>query len=163
VRGATVLLLPDPLPFKPDPQTIRSQRSGEEGGSAFGDLAPGRYRVLILTDAERASQGDVEFLRRRSADGGTVEVTAGQAVAVKASGCRQIDRPGGAPALHSTQSSDSHVARPVRSRSLYAGVAPGVARNCPLSWAGQKYRRIRAGLVSALNFHPSAKLDHAGE
>jgi hypothetical protein len=83
VRGATVVLLPDPLPNKPDPETIKSQQSGDDGGFVFSDLAPGRYRAFVLTDADRARQGDPEYLRQRAAGAERIEATAGQAARVE--------------------------------------------------------------------------------
>jgi hypothetical protein len=79
VRGAIVLLLPDPLPAKPDPETLKTQQSREDGGFAFNDLAPGKYRALVLTDEDRTREGDVEYLRQRATGAAATEVTAGQA------------------------------------------------------------------------------------
>lgn len=78
VRDATVLLVPDPLPAKPDPETLKTQQSGADGGFAFNDLAPGKYRALVLTDEDRTREGDVEYLRRCAMGAEAVEVTAGQ-------------------------------------------------------------------------------------
>ena len=83
VRGATVLLLPEPLPAKPNPETLKTQQSREDGGFAFSDLAPGRYRVLALTDEDQTKKGDPEYLRQRATGAETVEVTAGQAERVE--------------------------------------------------------------------------------
>lgn len=79
VRDATVLLLPDPLPAKPDPETLKTQQSAADGGFAFNDLAPGKYRALVLTDEDRTREGDVEYLRQRAVGAEAVEVAAGQA------------------------------------------------------------------------------------
>ena len=81
VRGAHVLLLPDPLPDKLGPEIIRTEDSGEGGSFAFRNLAPGRYRALVLADAELASEGDPEYLRQR-VGGEVIEVAAGQTARV---------------------------------------------------------------------------------
>lgn len=82
VRGATILLLPDPLPQKPDPETLRTQTSGQNGRFSFTDLAPGKYRAVLLKDGDRPQQGDVNFLRQLASDTEPIEVTAGQATRV---------------------------------------------------------------------------------
>lgn len=83
VRDAIVLLLPEPLSAKPDPETLKTQQSVGDGGFTFGDLAPGKYRVLVLTDEDQTREGDVEYLRQRAAGAEVVEVAAGQAARVE--------------------------------------------------------------------------------
>jgi hypothetical protein len=83
VRGAEVVLLPDPLPDKVAPEVIQTQESGQDGSFAFRNLAPGKYRLLLLTEADRAGEGDPEYLRQRSADVDAIEVTAAQVARVE--------------------------------------------------------------------------------
>ena len=83
VRGAEVVLLPDPLPDKVAPEVIQTQESGQDGSFAFRNLAPGKYRLLLLTEADRAGKGDPEYLRQRSMDVDAIEVTAAQVVRVE--------------------------------------------------------------------------------
>ena len=78
VRGVSVLLMPDPLPDKVAPEVIQVQESGDDGGFAFRNLAPGKYRALVLTGANRDRQGDVAYLRDQM--GEAIEVQAGQSV-----------------------------------------------------------------------------------
>ena len=81
MHGASVLLMPDPLPDKVAPEVIQVQESGMDGGFAFRNLAPGKYRALVLTGADRDRQGDVAYLRDQGA-GEAIEVQAGQSVVV---------------------------------------------------------------------------------
>ncbi len=83
VRGAEVVLLPDPLPEKVGPEVIQTHQSGDDGGFAFRNLAPGKYRALVLRDADLASEGDPDSLRQRAAGVEAIEVAAGQMVRVE--------------------------------------------------------------------------------
>ncbi len=83
VRGAVVVLLPNILPDKVERESILALESGEDGGFVFRDLAPGKYRAFVLTEADSARQGDVEYLRRRANEVEATEVTAGQSVRIE--------------------------------------------------------------------------------
>lgn len=83
VRGAEVVLLPDPLPEKVGPEVVQTRQSGEDGGVAFRNLAPGRYRALVLREGDLAGEGDPDYLRQRAAGAEAIEVMAGQVVRVE--------------------------------------------------------------------------------
>jgi hypothetical protein len=78
VRGASVVLLPDPLPDKVAPGVVRVETSGDDGSFAFRDLSPGKYRALVLTGSNRAYEGDPGYLREQAARVDAFEVRAGQ-------------------------------------------------------------------------------------
>jgi hypothetical protein len=48
VRGAWVALLPNPLPNRISPTTIRYANSGDGGTFIFKDVAPGMYQAVVL-------------------------------------------------------------------------------------------------------------------
>jgi hypothetical protein len=81
--GASVVLLPEPLADKVDPSAIRTQKSADDGSFTFVNLGPGRYRALVLTDADHEGQGDPNYLRQRAAGAEAIEVTGGQSVRVE--------------------------------------------------------------------------------
>jgi len=81
VRGALVALLPDALPDKISPTTIRYAESGDGGTFVFKDVAPGRYRVVVLNREEDVQGGD-DGLRERAAKAEAIEVRAGQSVSI---------------------------------------------------------------------------------
>lgn len=81
VRGATVALLPDPLPVKVSPATIQYAESGESGAFVFKDVAPGMYRAVVLLGDEDVHGSD-SGLRERAAKAEALEVRAGQSVSV---------------------------------------------------------------------------------
>jgi hypothetical protein len=78
VRGAQVLLLPDPLPDLAGPAAIRMEESGEDGGFAFRDIAPGRYRAVVLRAPDGSDGSDVGQLRELAARAEGFEVRAAQ-------------------------------------------------------------------------------------
>jgi hypothetical protein len=78
VRGAEVVLLPDPLPDKVGPEVIQTHQSGDDGGFAFRNLAPGKYRALILREGDLFGEGNPDYLRQRAAGVEAIEVMAGQ-------------------------------------------------------------------------------------
>jgi Carboxypeptidase regulatory-like domain len=80
VRGAEVVLLPDPLPDKVGPEVVQTRQAGDDGGVSFRNLAPGKYRALVLSHADLAGEGDPDYLRQRAADVEAIEVGAGQVV-----------------------------------------------------------------------------------
>jgi Carboxypeptidase regulatory-like domain len=80
--GVDVVLLPDPFPLKIDPAFIRTQKSAEDGSIAFVDLAPGKYRALVLAEADSDGPGDRDYLRQRAAAAEAIEVEAGQSTRV---------------------------------------------------------------------------------
>jgi hypothetical protein len=82
VRGASVALLPDPLPDKIGPDAIRTAESGNDGAFVFRDVAPGNYRALVLTAADRSHERDAGYLRDLAAKADRIEVRAGQSVSV---------------------------------------------------------------------------------
>jgi hypothetical protein len=82
VRGVSVVLLPDPLPDKVAPGEVRVETSGDDGSFAFRDLAPGKYRALVLTGSDRAYEGDPGYLREQAERVDSFEVRAGQLVNV---------------------------------------------------------------------------------
>jgi hypothetical protein len=82
VRGATVLLLPDPLPQKVGPSAVRTGESGDDGACVFGDVAPGNYRSMVLPASSPAYESDVGYLRQGAASADPFEVRAGQAVSL---------------------------------------------------------------------------------
>jgi hypothetical protein len=82
VRGVSVVLLPDPLPDKVAPGVVRVETSGDDGSFAFRDLAPGKYRALVLTRSDRGDEGDVSRLRDQAAGVDSFEIRAGQLVNV---------------------------------------------------------------------------------
>ncbi len=81
VRGATVALLPDPLPDKVSPATIQYAESGQSGTFVFKDVAPGMYRAVVLVGDEDVHGSD-SGLRERAAKAEALEVRAGQSVSV---------------------------------------------------------------------------------
>jgi Carboxypeptidase regulatory-like domain len=83
VRGAEVVLMPDPLPEKVAPEVVQTRESGVDGSVAFRNLAPGTYRALVLREADRAGEGDPEYLRQRAAGAEAIEVAAGQVARVE--------------------------------------------------------------------------------
>lgn len=83
VPGATVFLLPDPLPDRPDPTTIKTGQSAKDGSFTFADLAPGHYRAFTLPASDDPRQGDPDYLRQIAAGVESVEVTAGQSARVE--------------------------------------------------------------------------------
>ncbi len=82
VRGASVVLLPDPFPDEVAPGVVRVEKSGDDGAFVFRDLAPGKYRALVLTGSDLAYEGDPGYLREQAASGDPFEVRAGQLVNV---------------------------------------------------------------------------------
>jgi hypothetical protein len=83
VRGAEVVLMPDPLPEKVAPEVVQTRDSGEDGGVVFRNLTPGKYRALVLREADLAGEGDPDFLRQRAAVVEAIDVAAGQVVRVE--------------------------------------------------------------------------------
>ena len=82
VRGATVALLPDPLPEKIGPNTIRFTQSAGGGGFAFKDVAPGNYRAFVVK-GELDTGGSHSSLDAFAARGEAVEVKPGEAAVVE--------------------------------------------------------------------------------
>ena len=82
VRGAFVALLPDPLPDKVGPSVIRTGESGNDGACVFRDVAPGKYRVVVLPGSDTAYGSDVGYLREQAAKADAFEVRAGEAANV---------------------------------------------------------------------------------
>jgi hypothetical protein len=78
LKGAEVILLPDPVPDKAGPAAILAEDSGDDGGFVFRNLAPGNYRAVVLTPAEQASEGDMVYLGAQAARADPIEVRAGQ-------------------------------------------------------------------------------------
>lgn len=82
VRGAKAVLIPDPLPEKVGPEVVQTRESGEDGGVVFRNLAPGKYRALVLGETDLAGEGDPEYLRQR-AGAEVIEIAAGQVARVE--------------------------------------------------------------------------------
>ncbi|MGA3241848.1 MAG: carboxypeptidase regulatory-like domain-containing protein [Bryobacteraceae bacterium] len=82
VRGVSVVLLTDPLPDQVAPGMVRVEEAGDDGSFAFHDLAPGKYRALVLTRPDRAYEGDPGYLREQAERVDSFEVRAGQLVNV---------------------------------------------------------------------------------
>jgi len=83
VRGAAVALLPDPLSDTAFAfRAFRTGESGDDGAFAFKDLAPGKYRAVVLTEPKSVSLNDVAYLRERAASAEPIELRAGQLVTV---------------------------------------------------------------------------------
>jgi hypothetical protein len=82
LENAYVVLLPDPLPDRPDRDTIAVRKSGAEGAFLFRNLAAGKYRAVILTGNDIEDEGDIARLRERAARADAIEVAAGQALTV---------------------------------------------------------------------------------
>lgn len=82
VRGASVALLPDPLPDRIGPDAIRPAESGNDGAFVFRDVAPGNYRAVVLTAADRSHERDAGYLRELTPKADRIEVRAGQSVSV---------------------------------------------------------------------------------
>jgi hypothetical protein len=82
VRGASVVLLPDPLPDKPARGVIRVKESAEDGTFLFKDLAPGKYRALVVNGSDLAHEGGAGYLREQAARADAFEVLAGRSVTV---------------------------------------------------------------------------------
>jgi hypothetical protein len=85
LRGAVVVLLPDPVPEKIGPGAIWAEVAGEGGAFVFRNLAPGKFRAVVLTGEDRAFQGDQGYLRERALKRDAIEVMAGQTVSVSLS------------------------------------------------------------------------------
>jgi hypothetical protein len=81
VRGALVALLPDSLPDKISPTTIRYVESGDGGTFVFKDLPPGTYRAVILNREEDVHRGNGDLLEKASKAEAT-EVRAGQSASI---------------------------------------------------------------------------------
>jgi Carboxypeptidase regulatory-like domain len=81
VRGALVALLPDPLPDKISPTTIRYAESDDGGTFVFKNVAPGTYRAVVLNGEEDVGRGDAS-LRERAAKADAIEVRAGQSASI---------------------------------------------------------------------------------
>jgi hypothetical protein len=81
VRRALVALLPDALPERISPTTIRYAQSGDGGAFVFKDVAPGTYRAVVLNGEEDVGRGDAG-LRERAARAEAVEVRAGQSASI---------------------------------------------------------------------------------
>ncbi len=82
VRGATVVLFPDPMPEKPGPATIRAEESGPRGAFLFRNLAPGNYKAVALSGTDVAYEGDINYLREHAAKADPIEVRAGQSATI---------------------------------------------------------------------------------
>jgi hypothetical protein len=82
LRGAMVVLLPDPVPEKIGPASVWAEESGEGGAFVFRNLAPGKFRAVVLTGEDRAYQGDPGYLRERALKRDAIEVVAGQTASV---------------------------------------------------------------------------------
>ncbi len=80
LRGVTVALLPDPLPDRVAPATVRFVESGEGGTYAFKDVAPGKYRAVALA-GDVDVRGDNGF-RDLIAKSDVFEVSAAQTATV---------------------------------------------------------------------------------
>jgi hypothetical protein len=76
VRGASVGLLPDPMPDKVAPGAIRIEHAGDDGAFVFRNVAPGRYRAVVLTGPD-GEESDVEHLRELAARAEAFELRAG--------------------------------------------------------------------------------------
>jgi Carboxypeptidase regulatory-like domain len=83
VPGSTVALFPDPLTDQTDRGRIRSQVSARDGSFVFRDLPPGRYRAIVLTDADVESEGSPALLRKKAEGTEAIEIAAGQTVTVE--------------------------------------------------------------------------------
>ena len=83
MQGAEVVLMPDPLPEKVAPEVVQTRESGADGGVVFRNLAPGKYRALVLREADITGEGDPDYLRQRAASAEAIEVAAGQVVKVE--------------------------------------------------------------------------------
>jgi hypothetical protein len=83
VRGAEVVLMPDPLPEKVGPEVVQARQSGGDGSVTFRSLAPGKYRALVLRESDRVGEGDPDYLRQRAASVEAIEVAAGEVVRVE--------------------------------------------------------------------------------
>jgi hypothetical protein len=81
VRGATVALLPDPLPDEISPATIQYAESGDGGAFVFKDVAPGAYRAVVLNGDEDVHGSDAG-LRERAAKAEALEVRPAQSASV---------------------------------------------------------------------------------
>jgi hypothetical protein len=82
VRSASVVLLPDPLPDKPGPGVIRTGESGDNGALVFRDVAPGKYRAVVLSGPDLAYGSDAGYLREQAARVDGFEVRAGESVSL---------------------------------------------------------------------------------
>ncbi len=82
VAAATVVLFPEPLTNRTDRARILTQNSAKDGSFAFRDLAPGRYHLVVLTDADAEIEGTLDFLRNK-AGAETIEVEGGKTAMVE--------------------------------------------------------------------------------
>ena len=86
VPGSTVALFPEPLTDRTDRGRIQAQVSAKDGSFAFRDLPPGRYRAIVLTDADVEdveSEGSTAFLRRKAEGTEAIEIASGRTVTVE--------------------------------------------------------------------------------
>lgn len=74
-------LLPDPLPDRISPVTIRYAESAEGGTFVFKDVAPGMYRTVIVNGEADVHRGDADF-REKAAKAEAIDVRAGQSVSI---------------------------------------------------------------------------------
>jgi Carboxypeptidase regulatory-like domain len=84
--GSTVALFPEPLTDRTDRGRIQARVSAKDGSFAFRDLPPGRYRAIVLTDADVEdveSEGSMALLRRKAAGTETIEIDSGRTVTVE--------------------------------------------------------------------------------
>ena len=80
--GATVVLIPHPMPEKPGPTMIRAEESGPGGAFVFRNLAPGNYKALALSESDVAYEGDLAYLREHTAKADPIEVRPGQSTTI---------------------------------------------------------------------------------
>jgi hypothetical protein len=78
IRGAPVVLLPDPIPEKPGPGAIRVEDTGDDGAFLFRNVAPGNYRAVALTPGDESLQSDLALLANLAARAEPFEVHAAQ-------------------------------------------------------------------------------------
>jgi hypothetical protein len=86
VPGSTVALFPESLTDRTDRGRIQAQVSARDGSFAFRDLPPGKYRAIVLTDADVEdveSEGRTAFLRRKAEGTESIEIASGQTVTVE--------------------------------------------------------------------------------
>jgi hypothetical protein len=78
VAGATVVLVPFPMPEKLSPYVHRKTVSAEQGSFAFNGIPPGTYMALVLLGEEARQDRDPELLRQKASKAGSFQVEAGK-------------------------------------------------------------------------------------
>lgn len=74
IGGATVVLFPSPFPDAVGPDTSRTIETDQNGEFEFGNVAPGKYRLLAFRDLRNRETDDPDFVRRNQSKSEEIRV-----------------------------------------------------------------------------------------